>query len=110
TNVWLVNTGWSGGPHGTGSRMRLAITRAILDAIHSGALARAATVPDPVFGIAVVSECPGVSSEVLIPRQTWADATAYDRAANRLAGLFRENFRQFEPAAGSELLSGGPVS
>jgi phosphoenolpyruvate carboxykinase (ATP) len=109
TNVWLVNTGWSGGAYGNGSRMKLAITRAIVDAIHSGALAHAATVPDPVFGLGVVRECPGVSSEVLIPRQTWADGAAYDRASNRLAGLFRENFRQHEPAAGSELLAGGPV-
>ncbi len=73
SHVWLVNTGWSGGAYGTGKRMKLSLTRAIIDAIHSGKLATARTVPDPVFGISVVTERPGVPKEVLTPRDTWAD-------------------------------------
>ena len=70
--VWLVNTGWSGGAHGVGKRIKLAHTRALLDAIHSGALAGAATERDPVFGFDVVTACPGVPSDILWPRDTWA--------------------------------------
>src|SRR5271165_5521253 len=73
TRVWLVNTGWSGGAYGTGKRIKLANTRAIVDAIHSGALATAKTQRDPVFGFDVVSECPNVPAEILIPRNVWAD-------------------------------------
>ena len=71
-HVWLVNTGWSGGSYGVGKRMKLAITRAIIDAIHGGVLASQPTVADPVFGFAAVSECPGVPKDILIPRNTWA--------------------------------------
>ncbi len=108
-NVWLVNTGWSGGAYGTGSRMKLGYTRAILDAIHSGALADAPTTADPTFGIGVVTACPGVPREMLLPRQTWPDPLAYDAAAKRLGGLFRENFRQYESAGGPDIKSAGPV-
>jgi phosphoenolpyruvate carboxykinase (ATP) len=108
TNVWLVNTGWSGGPFGLGSRMKLAYTRAIIDAIHAGQLADAPTVPDPVFGINVVTRCPGVPEEVLIPRETWTDKDAYDNIARKLAGLFRANFLPYEPDASSELKDAGP--
>jgi phosphoenolpyruvate carboxykinase (ATP) len=108
TNAWLVNTGWSGGPYGTGKRMNLGITRAIMDAIHSGALRQAPTAPDPTFGIHVVRECPGVPSEVLLPRETWADGDSYDRAAARLAGLFRANFAAYESAAGPDVRAAGP--
>src|SRR5689334_6512365 len=83
--VWLVNTGWSGGGHGVGKRIKLAHTRALLDAIHTGALAAAATKRDPVFGFDVVTACPGVSPEILWPRDTWADKAAYDAAAKKLA-------------------------
>lgn len=106
-NVWLVNTGWSGGPHGVGRRMNLSHTRAIIDAIHNGSLAAAPTIPDPVFGVGVASSCPGVPSELLIPRQTWSDPSAYDASALRLAALFRENFQRYE-TAGSDLASAGP--
>jgi phosphoenolpyruvate carboxykinase (ATP) len=70
-NVWLVNTGWSGGSYGIGKRMKLSLTRGIIDAIHSGELSKARTAPDPVFGISVVAECPGIPPQVLVPRDTW---------------------------------------
>src|SRR5262245_14897921 len=94
--VWLINTGWSGGGHGVGKRIKLAHTRAILDAIHSGALAGANTKRDPIFGFDVVMSCPGAPSEILWPRDTWADQPAYDAAAKKLAGLFLANFKQYE--------------
>jgi phosphoenolpyruvate carboxykinase (ATP) len=94
--AWLVNTGWTGGPYGTGSRIKLAYTRAIVDAIHDGSLAAAPTAPDTEFGLGVVTACPGVPPEILLPRHTWPDPAAYDEAARRLAGLFRENFRAYE--------------
>jgi Phosphoenolpyruvate carboxykinase len=72
SRVWLVNTGWSGGAYGAGKRMKLANTRAILDAIHNGALTGAKTVRDPVFGFDVVTECPGVPREILLPRESWS--------------------------------------
>ncbi len=108
-NVWLVNTGWSGGSHGVGSRVKLGYTRAIIDAIHAGALIDAQTTPDPVFGIGVVMDCPGVPREILIPRQTWSDPAAYDATARRLSTLFRENFRQYESVSEVDLRQAGPV-
>jgi phosphoenolpyruvate carboxykinase (ATP) len=107
-NVWLVNTGWSGGSYGIGERMKLKVTRALIDAIHSGTLARQATVPDPVFGFDVVKQCPGVPGDVLIPKNTWADKTAYDATAKKLAGLFRDNFKQFESRTNAEIKNAGP--
>ena len=93
--VWLVNTGWSGGPYGVGSRMKLAFTRAIVDAIHAGQLTDAPTTVDPIFGLHVVTSCPGVPTEILNPRQTWADPADYDATARKLAALFAENYAQF---------------
>jgi phosphoenolpyruvate carboxykinase (ATP) len=106
--VWLVNTGWSGGAHGTGKRMKLALTRAIVDAIHSGKLADAPTTPDSVFGVGTVTACPGVPGEVLVPRETWADKSAYDATARKLAGLFATNFQQYESLASAEVKQAGP--
>jgi len=106
--TWLVNTGWSGGPYGVGSRIKLKYTRAIIDAIHSGALAKASTVEDPVFGIAVPTSCPEVPSEILVPRNTWADKAAYDQKAKKLAQLFKDNFKKYEGSASAEVKSGGP--
>jgi phosphoenolpyruvate carboxykinase (ATP) len=110
SNVWLVNTGWSGGSYGVGKRMKLGITRAIIDAIHSGQLAGAPTVPDKVFGLAVVSECPGVPREVLIPRETWADKAAYDATARKLASLFTVNFDQYKSSVSAEILAASPAA
>ena len=94
-NVWLVNTGWSGGAYGVGSRMKLAYTRAIIDAIHAGQMKDVPTQTDPIFGLHVLTSCPGVPTEILNPRQTWTDPAAYDLAANKLATMFRENLAQF---------------
>jgi phosphoenolpyruvate carboxykinase (ATP) len=107
-NVWLVNTGWSGGSHGVGKRMKLSLTRAIIDAIHSGQLAAAKTVADPVFGVGVPSECPGVPKEVLTPRDTWADKSAYEATAKKLAGLFQNNFKQYVERVSAEVREAGP--
>jgi phosphoenolpyruvate carboxykinase (ATP) len=107
--VWLVNTGWSGGPHGVGKRIKLSHTRAIIDAIHGGSLASAKTKRDPVFGFEVVTECPGVSPEILWPRDTWADKAAYDAAARKLAKLFVDNFKQYEGGAGAEVRAAAPA-
>src|SRR5262249_17486637 len=100
--VWLVNTGWGGGAPRTGKRISLKHTRAIIDAIHSGALAKAKTVRDSVFGFEVVSEVPEVPSEILIPRNAWADKSAYDAAAKKLAGLFNKNFETYAGGASAE--------
>jgi phosphoenolpyruvate carboxykinase (ATP) len=106
--VWLVNTGWSGGGYGVGQRMKLSLTRAIVDAVHSGALADAPTENDPVFGLAIPTSVPGVPDNVLKPRDTWADGAAYDAAAKKLAGLFAENFRKYESVASAEVRAAGP--
>jgi phosphoenolpyruvate carboxykinase (ATP) len=106
--VWLVNTGWGGGAYGIGKRISLVHTRAIVDAIHSGDLAQAPTTRDPVFGVDVVTECPGVPEHLLLPRGAWADPSAYDAAAARLAGLFRENFTAHQSGVGAEIRAAGP--
>ena len=107
-NVWLINTGWSGGSHGIGSRIKLKFTRAIIDAIHAGKLASAPTQPDPIFGIQVVTEVPHVPAEMLIPEQTWADKEAFGATARKLAGLFVANFKKFESGATPEVKAAGP--
>lgn len=96
TAVWLLNTGWSGGPYGVGSRFKLAYTRAMVTAILGGALAKAPTSPEPVFGLGIPAGVPGVPPEALLPRNTWPDKAAYDTAARRLAELFRKNDEKFE--------------
>src|SRR5215475_1605336 len=93
--VWLVNTGWCGGAFGTGKRIKLAHTRAIIDAIHNGTLTTAKTQRDPVFGFDVVAQCPNVPSEILIPSNTWSDKSAYEATAKKLAGLFTQNFAKY---------------
>jgi len=106
--TWLVNTGWSGGAYGTGSRIKLKYTRAIIDAIHAGTLAAEKTAEDPVFGFAVPQACPGVPSEILMPRNTWADKAAYDEKAKKVAQLFRDNFKKYDAQASAEVRAGGP--
>ena len=101
--VWLVNTGWSGGGYGVGKRIKLAHTRAIVDAIHNGALSKSKTQKDKIFGLDVVMECPKVPSEILDPRNTWADKSAYDAAAAKLAELFRSNFKKYESGVSAEV-------
>ena len=106
--VWLVNTGWTGGAYGTGQRMSLPHTRAIVDAIHAGTLAGVETESDPIFGLAIPKECPGVPTEILQPRNTWADGAAYDDTARKLAVLFRDNFRAYESRASDATKAAGP--
>ncbi|HQR07274.1 MAG TPA: phosphoenolpyruvate carboxykinase (ATP) [Gemmatales bacterium] len=108
-NVWLVNTGWSGGSYGTGSRMKLAYTRAIIDAIHSGELANAPTQKDPTFGLHIVTACPGVPSTSLIPRNTWENPANYETTAKKLAGLFVKNFEQFAGGVSADVRAAGPA-
>ena len=105
---WLVNTGWSGGEYGVGSRMKLSHTRAIIDAIHDGSLKKSASVVDPIFGFAVPTECKNVPSEILLPRNNWNDPAAYDTKAQHLAKLFQNNFKQFEAGSSQEILQAGP--
>jgi len=98
-NVWLVNTGWSGGAYGVGTRMKLPYTRATIHAALSGKLERADFRTDPVFGLSVPTSVPEVPSEMLVPRATWADGDAYDAQAKKLAGMFRDNFSKFAGAS-----------
>jgi phosphoenolpyruvate carboxykinase (ATP) len=95
SDVWLVNTGWTGGPYGVGQRMSIAHTRAIITAALDGSLAQVETRPDPTFGFQVPVACPGVPAEVLNPRNTWADPDAYDATARDLVERFRANFAKF---------------
>ncbi|AKF08455.1 phosphoenolpyruvate carboxykinase (ATP) [Sandaracinus amylolyticus] len=106
--TWLVNTGWTGGAYGEGKRMSLKHTRAIIDAIHDGSLAKVRTVEDPVFGFQVPSECPNVPSEILTPRNTWKDKAAYDAMAKKLAKFFVDNFKKYESQASDAIRAAGP--
>jgi phosphoenolpyruvate carboxykinase (ATP) len=107
-NVWLVNTGWSGGAYGTGSRMKLKYTRAMLNAALDGKLDNATFENHPVFGVAMPTEVPGVPTELLNPRNTWADKAEYDTKANYLAGLFNKNFEQFSEGVSKDILDASP--
>jgi phosphoenolpyruvate carboxykinase (ATP) len=106
--VWLVNTGWTGGPYGVGSRMRLQYTRAMVRAALAGELDEAPTVTDDVFGLAIPRAVPHVPAEILQPRNTWSDKDAYDAQAKKLAGMFRENFAKYEAGVDEEIKAAGP--
>ncbi len=108
SHVWLVNTGWTGGPYGTGHRMSIAYTRAMVSAALNGSLAQVETRLDPIFGFAVPMHCPGVPDEVLWPRNTWEDKGAYDTAARNLAKRFQQNFAQFADQVPEEVRNAGP--
>jgi phosphoenolpyruvate carboxykinase (ATP) len=95
SKVWLINTGWSGGPYGTGKRIDLEYTRAIVNAALAGELDKVKTQIDPILGLAIPTEIKGVPAKVLNPRETWPDPAAYDAQAKRLAGMFRKNFDKF---------------
>jgi phosphoenolpyruvate carboxykinase (ATP) len=105
-NVWLLNTGWSGGPYGTGNRFSLKYTRAMVTAILNGSLSDVPTEEHPIFGLHMPTSVPDVPSEVLNPRNTWADKSAYDAKASELATLFRKNDTKYNLPA--DILSGGP--
>ena len=109
-NVWLVNTGWSGGPFGVGKRMSLKNTRAMITAALEGKLDNVDYTTHPVFGLEMPTTCPNVPSGVLNPRNTWANANNYDQKANHLAGLFNKNFRNFEAGANAEIKAAAPTA
>jgi phosphoenolpyruvate carboxykinase (ATP) len=108
TGAWLVNTGWSGGPYGVGQRMSIAHTRALVHAALNGSLDNVPFRTEPNFGLSIPTSCPGVPSEVLDPRETWADKDAYDAQARKLARMFEENFEQFAGQVPEEVRAGGP--
>jgi len=108
SQVWLVNTGWSGGPYGVGARMKLPYTRAMVRAALSGALEKEDTVTDPIFGLHLPVHVDGVPNEVLNPRNTWKDSKAYDEQAKKLAAMFQENIKKFGAAVSAEILAAGP--
>lgn len=108
--VYLVNTGWSGGPYGVGERMSLPHTRAMVKAAVSGALRNVETKQHPIFNVAVPVTCPGVPDEVLDPKSTWADPAAYDLQARELAQMFVENFKRFAGQVDDSVVAAGPVA
>jgi phosphoenolpyruvate carboxykinase (ATP) len=108
-NVWLVNTGWTGGAYGTGSRIKLSYTRAMISAALNGELAKAAYKNHEVFGVAIPEACPGVPDEILDPRNTWKDPAAYDAQAKDLAGQFVKNFEKYAAQADEEILQAAPI-
>jgi phosphoenolpyruvate carboxykinase (ATP) len=108
SRVWLVNTGWTGGPYGVGTRMKIGYTRAMIRAALSGALDGVQYVIDPVFNVAVPQTCPGVPADVLTPKGTWSDWAAYDAQAHKLARMFNDNFAAFADHVTAEVLAAGP--
>ncbi len=108
SQVWLINTGWTGGPYGVGKRFPLDMTRRLVRAVLSGELDKAAFTPDPVFGVLVPTACPEVPSQLLQPRLAWADGAAYDKQARQLTELFRGAFAKFEGQASAEVKGAGP--
>lgn len=108
-SAWLINTGWSGGGYGVGSRIKLAHTRAIIDAIHHGELLTAPTTSEPTFGLHVPTQCSGVPDQILRPRETWQSAAEYDAAAQHLAELFQQNFSKYADQATAAVKAAGPV-
>jgi phosphoenolpyruvate carboxykinase (ATP) len=105
---WLVNTGWTGGPYGVGKRMHLPYTRAMVDSALAGELDNVKTVKDPIFGVEVPQQVPGVPDEVLNPRNTWSDKSAYDKQAADLARRFVENFKKYEEGTSESIKNAGP--
>ena len=107
-HCWLVNTGWSAGEFGVGHRIKIAFTRAMIHAALNGKLNGTPSTPDPIFRVLVPDHCEGVLQEILRPRNTWADQSAYDRKAHHLASLFQENFLQFEGVVSPKVRDAGP--
>ncbi len=107
-NVWMINTGWTGGPVGIGNRMKLKYTRAMITAALEGKLNAVQFENDPFFGVAIPKECPDVPAELLSPKNTWADKDAYDEKAKYLAGLFVKNFAKYADGVSAEVLAAAP--
>jgi phosphoenolpyruvate carboxykinase (ATP) len=108
STVWLVNTGWSGGAYGTGARMKIAYTRAMITAALSGELSTQPMEADPVFGLQMPAACSGVPSDVLNPRRAWKSEAEYDRQAGKLAAMFADNFKRFSSSVSSAVIAAGP--
>ncbi len=108
TDCWLVNTGWTGGPYGTGHRMSIDLTRALLSAALEGTLAETNFVPHPIFTVLVPHGHPTLPDDLLDPRSSWEDPEAYDATARKLAGMFAENFEQYVSQVTPEVLAAGP--
>jgi phosphoenolpyruvate carboxykinase (ATP) len=108
SRVWLINTGWTGGPYGVGSRMKLGYTRRMVSAALSGELDGAETSEDPYFGLHVPVSLEGVPDEVLRPRDTWQDGNLYDQQAAKLAGMFKKNFEQYAEGVSEAIQAAGP--
>ena len=107
-DCWLVNTGWTGGAFGTGHRMPIKATRALLAAALDGTLAHVEMRVDPHFRFRVPVSVPGVESRILNPRDTWSDQAAYDAQARKLVAMFRENFKKFEAHVAADVLQAAP--
>ena len=107
-NVWMINTGWSGGAYGTGERIKLPYTRAMITAALEGKLDNAEFEAHPIFGMMIPKECPGVPTEILNPRNTWADKNDYDEKAKDLAKRFVDNFEKYASGASEETRNGAP--
>ncbi len=107
-NVWMINTGWSGGPYGIGNRIKLSYTRAMINAALNGDLASVEYVAHPVFGMLMPTACPGVPKEILYPRSTWPDKTAYDAKSMELAREFIKNFEKYASGVTDEILKAAP--
>ncbi len=106
--VWMINTGWTGGPHGVGSRIRIPHTRAMLNAALERQLDGVAYVEDPMFGLSIPAEVPDVPSDLLVPRRTWTDGNAFDAQAERLTRMFVENFEQYAEGVSEAVVKSGP--
>jgi phosphoenolpyruvate carboxykinase (ATP) len=106
--AWLMNTGMTGGKYGVGKRMSIQHTRTLLNAALEGKLDNVPTYTDPVFGLEVPTECPGIPAGVLRPRESWKDPAEYDKTAKELGKMFAENFRQFADQASAEVVAAGP--
>jgi phosphoenolpyruvate carboxykinase (ATP) len=109
-NVWLINTGWTGGEYGVGNRMKLRYTRSMIGAALRGELNDVDYTTHEVFGLEMPNSCTDVPTEFLHPRNTWADKTAYDKKANHLANLFNKNFEKFADKANDEILDAAPTA
>jgi len=107
-NVWLVNTGWSGGSYGTGERIKLSYTRAMITAALDGKLDQVDYLRHTVFGLKMPTECEGVPSNLLNPKNTWDNVRKYDETAEKLASQFNENFKKYQSFANDEIRSGAP--
>ena len=108
SRVWLVNTGWTGGAYGTGHRMKLKHTRAMVRAALAGELDNGRYTTDPIFGLALPSTAPNVPATVMDPRLTWANGNAYDAQAKKLAEMFRKNFEKFGSNVPDAIRKAGP--